>query len=396
MYKFTGGLLIFFSGLGLGWFMHNHWGNEPMQTAQPVMFTPLRTVNPESPASALSPTLPIQVDSLASLLGRNAFEAVLARYETLQLQASETVVADARAEILAYARLLIADRHFSLAKQLLEKFLVAAFRDVEARSLLAAALHGQGDFRAAIDHLYVARGYAFRPAMLKEITGHIRAIVAERSQSLRNDNDHHALLAMYQQLTQLEPDHAAYFMGLAATQLAMDDKEAARRSLLLVSHDPDVGAQAQAMLSELRIALNEVQDTQPPVSVTEVVGIPLERSGNHFIVEAKPSQRQRIRLLIDTGASLTIFIPEVLEQQGIRYKATGRSGVFNTANGPVQAPIYIFDALSVGDWQVNQLEVGILDLGSGSGIDGLLGMNFLSHFQFFIDQNEAQLRLSVN
>lgn len=396
MYKLTGGLLIFLSGLGLGWFMHNHWGIEPMQTAQPVMLAPLRTVSPGAPASALSPTLPVQVDSLLALLRGNEFEAVLARYESLQLQASETVVADARAEILAHARRLIADRHFSLAGKLLNRFLVAAFRDVEARSLLAATLHGQGDFRAAIDQLYVARGYAFRPAMLKEITGHIRSLVAERSQSLRNDNDHHALLALYQQLTQLEPDHAAYFMGLAATQLAMDDKEAARRSLLLVSHDPDVGAQAQAMLSELSVALAEEQDTPPQVSVTEVVGIPLQRSGNHFIVGAKPAQGRRIRLLIDTGASLTIFTPEVLEQQGIRYKATGRSGVFNTANGPVQAPIYILDALSVGDWQVNQLEIGILDLGSRSGIDGLLGMNFLRHFQFFIDQNEAQLRLSVN
>jgi predicted aspartyl protease len=26
-------------------------------------------------------------------------------------------------------------------------------------------------------------------------------------------------------------------------------------------------------------------------------------------------------------------------------------------------------------------------------VDGLLGMNFLNHFQFFIDQNEARLRL---
>jgi len=38
----------------------------------------------------------------------------------------------------------------------------------------------------------------------------------------------------------------------------------------------------------------------------------------------------------------------------------------------------------------------VLDLGDRSGLDGLLGMNFLNHFQFFIDQNEALLRLSAN
>ena len=117
---------------------------------------------------------------------------------------------------------------------------------------------------------------------------------------------------------------------------------------------------------------------------------------NHFIVDARPASGRSIRLLIDTGASLTILTPDVLEQHGIGYQNTGRSGVFNTANGPVRAPIYKLDSLSVGDWQVNQLEIGVLDLSGGSNIDGLLGMNFLRHFQFFIDQNEALLRLSIN
>ena len=80
----------------------------------------------------------------------------------------------------------------------------------------------------------------------------------------------------------------------------------------------------------------------------------------------------------------------------MRYRETGRSQLFNTANGQVRAPIYILELLSVGDWYVQQLEIGILDLGGEAGFDGLLGMNFLSHFRFFIDQNENVLRLSLN
>jgi hypothetical protein len=85
-----------------------------------------------------------------------------------------------------------------------------------------------------------------------------------------------------------------------------------------------------------------------------------------------------------------------LQQHGIAYQDTGRIGVFNTANGPVQAPVYKLDYLAVGGWQVHHLEIGVLDLGDRSGLDGLLGMNFLNHFQFFIDQNESLLRLSAN
>jgi clan AA aspartic protease (TIGR02281 family) len=128
----------------------------------------------------------------------------------------------------------------------------------------------------------------------------------------------------------------------------------------------------------------------------EVVGIPLHRSGNHFIVDAQPAHGADLRLLIDTGASLTMLTPGALERRGMRYKDTGRTGVFNTANGQVRAPIVKLDTLVVGDWQVTQLEVGVLELGGRSDIDGLLGMNFLRHFQFFIDQNEGVLRLTGN
>ena len=318
------------------------------------------------------------------------------RYESLQLEMGDVVAANARTQILSYARQLIAESHFSLVEQLLQRFLVAAYRDVEARILLAEVYLGEKDFHAAIDQLYEVRGYAYRPVMLQRISSRIRSIVAERVLSLKRNNDKNALLALHQHLTQLEPDHAPWFIGLAAAQLALDDQEAARRSLRLVSQDADVGAQAQAMLSELTIVLAEVHDTEPQVSAAEVVGIPLHRSGNHFIVDARQARGQNIRLLIDTGASLTMFTPDVLEQHGIRYQNTGRTRVFNTANGPVRAPVYILDSLSVGDWQVNQLEIGVLDLSGSSNIDGLLGMNFLKHFQFFIDQNEALLRLSVN
>jgi clan AA aspartic protease (TIGR02281 family) len=396
MHKFSAGFLILMAGWGLGWYAHTHWSADPIRSAQPDISAPSKPVNADESAADFLPAAPDHMDDIASLLQRNEFEAAAERYESMQVQAGDVAVADARTQILAHARRLNAERRFGLAEQLLQRFLVAAYHDVEARILLAAAYRGKADFHAAIDLLYEARGYAYRPAMLKKIARRIQSNVAELAQSLKRSNDHNALLALYQHLTQLEPDHAPWFMGLAAAQLALEDNEAARRSLLLVSQDPDVGAQAQTMLSELSLASAELQDTEPQEATTEVVGIPLHRSGNHFIVDAKPARGRNIRLLIDTGASLTIFTPDVLEQRGIRYQDTGRTGVFNTANGPVRAPIYKLDALSVGDWQVSQLEIGVLDLGGRSAIDGLLGMNFLSHFQFFIDQNEALLRLSVN
>jgi len=394
--RFTVGLLIFMAGWGLGWYSYDHWGADPIQSAQSLVPAPSKPLSPGDAVADHVPSLPDRVDTIANLLKRNDFRAVLERYEVVQVQADEEALAEARTQILARARRLIADSQFSLAEQLLQLFLVAAYRDVEARVLLAAAYQGQDDFHSAIDALYEARGYAFRPAMLQRINRRIRSTVTELTRSLKRDNNQNAMLALYQQLTLLEPDHARWFMGLAATQLALEDKEAARRSLLLVAEDPDVGAQAQTMLAELDLALADIQNAEPQDFATEVIDIPLHRSGNNFIVDARPVDGRSLRLLIDTGASLTILRPEVLEQRGIRYQDTGRTGVFSTANGQVRAPVYKLDALMVGDWQVSQLEIGVLDLGGRAAFDGLLGMNFLRHFQFFIDQSEAVLRLSIN
>jgi clan AA aspartic protease (TIGR02281 family) len=278
------------------------------------------------------------------------------------------------------------------AIELLTRYLQNDYRDVEAHLLLAQARKEGGDLRAAIGQLYEAKGQAWRPETLEELDRRIRSAVSEYADALRQRGDSAGLLALYQDLTQLEPSYAPYFIGLATAQLALDDPGAARQSLLLVAQDPDVGARARELLEriELAAAATRPQETAAPAS--EVAGIPLMRSGNHFLVDARLGTRSA-RLLIDTGASLTMLTPATLKRHSNIAHETGRTGIFTTANGRVRAPIYRLDTLSVGDWQVSGLEVGVLDLGN-PGIDGLLGMNFLSHFQFFIDQNESLLRLS--
>ena len=396
MRKLTVGLLIFMAGWWLSRFTYNYLDSEPLQPAKSFDRIGLESLVSDPSGARFAPKVSSSTDDIGSLLQRNEIETAVERYESVQDRGDDAAAENIRLQILAHARLLIAEQRFSLAEKLLQRFMLAAYRDVEAALLLGEAYLGKEDHIAAIDQFYEVRGYAYRPHMLQRINSRIRSTVIELTNTLNGKNDQAALLALYQRLTQLEPDHAPWFIGLAGAQLALDDTEAARRSLLLVSRDPDVGARAQAMLSELAIALARINDTQPVESAKEVVGIPLYRHGNHFIVDAKQGHGRNIRLLIDTGASLTMLSSSVLEQGGMHYQDTGRTAVFNTANGPIRAPVYKLDSLSVGDWQVNRLEIGVLDSDTGSNIDGLLGMNFLRHFQFFIDQNEAMLLLSVN
>ena len=143
----TVGLLVFMAGWGLGWDAHMHRSAEQGQSAQSVLPAASQSGKQEEASIVTTPMASGRVDGTLTLLQRNDFDAVMDRYEALQLQADEAAVADARIQILAHTRQLIADRRFILAEQLLQHFLVAAYRDVEARILLAAAYHGRRTFR---------------------------------------------------------------------------------------------------------------------------------------------------------------------------------------------------------------------------------------------------------
>jgi len=394
MLRLLAAVLIFTAGWLLGWGMRVQ---PPVQLRDSVDLQPppvLLDGPPAVAAAAPSAATPAALDELAASLQRQDVDAVMVLYARVQREADSAVLNAAHSQVLAHAHSLLEAQRFDDAEHVLQALLQQSYRDVEARVLLAAAYQGQDAWQSAIDQLYEARGYAYKPATLRGISNRIRSYVATLTRLLKQQDDASELLGLYQQLVQQEPDYAPYFIGLADAQLALDDLEAARRSLSLVAQDPAVGAQAQSSLAEINQALAERQDDGLQQSAA-VVGVPLQRNGNHFIVSARPANTRSIQLLIDTGASLTVFSPAVFEQRGIRYADTGKTGVFNTANGAVQAPIYRLAALTIGDWQVNELDIGVMDL-DGAGVDGLLGMNFLSHFQFFIDQNESELRLSIN
>ena len=396
MYKPLTLLLFLTAGLVLGWTAHDRWGARPVQQTESGFPTVISLQDSEQPVTAPGQDSVEPVDSVAQLLQDGAYAAAVERYESLQALADEVGMQQSREAILSYVQQRIQAQDFAAATQLLQGFLLASYRDADARLLLAEVYYGQQDYQAAIEQLYKARGDAFRPEMLARITRRIRLVVNAQAELFRKSEDTGALLDLFQNLTQQEPDYAAYFVELAIAQLALDDREAARRSLELVMYDAGVGEQAQAMLLTLQQAATVMPDPNSSAVATEVAGIPLTRRGQHFLVDVHPGDDGRLRLLIDTGASMTIVTPAALQQQGVAYRDTGRTRVFNTANGPVRASIYVIEMLSVGDWYIRDLEVGVLELGGQADMDGLLGMNFLSHFRFFIDQNESLLRLSLN
>jgi len=107
--------------------------------------------------------------------------------------------------------------------------------------------------------------------------------------------------------------------------------------------------------------------------------------GDLIVVDAVvvgPSGRAQLRLVLDTGAVLTAFVPGVA--QAIGYTSNDRVAwsVVRTAAANERGYIAQLGHITTVGFTVPDLHVVIAEL--GHGIDGVLGMNFLSDFNFEI------------
>ena len=291
-----------------------------------------------------------------------------------------------RTTLIQHLNTLLRVKDYLHADQILSAYLNEEYRDVDVLLLRARLYWLQGHHIQAIETLYDAKSYEYRTPQLALITQRIRTYVADYDRQLQNTDEQQTRLALYEYLVQVEPDHSPYFIALARTQLSQNMLDEARQALFLVESDPRVSDEARQLLSQIEDTVTFSQASQ--------ISIPLIRQGEHFLIDARINDRVAVRLLIDTGASMTVLRDDILLAAGLFKPARPSLQLFSTANGLVEGAVYRLDNLSIGDQNVANIEVAALDLASLHSADGLLGMNFLKHFKFFIDQTKPELRLS--
>ena len=75
-------------------------------------------------------------------------------------------------------------------------------------------------------------------------------------------------------------------------------------------------------------------------------------------------------------------------------RSAGRSIRLGTAGGVVTAPLYSVDALYLGPLRIDDPRVAVMPLEGMEDIDGLLGMDQLSRFDYRIDPADERLLLA--
>lgn len=204
-------------------------------------------------------------------------------------------------------------------------------------------------------------------------------------QIYKTDTNIDTQLDLFSYLVQKYPSYSFYRFALAKLYLVLGYTEEAKSELFILTDSNLYGSKAKQLLNSI-VSISEDDNSKTS-------SIPLFKYGNHFVVSAISSGIE-MKLLIDTGTTFTVFTPRLLAEIKKKHGLT-KIGKVNllTANGEVAANLYRIKSFILGNYEITDLDVAEAAT-EIEGLDGLLGMNALSNYNFFIDQSDNMLSIT--
>ena len=233
----------------------------------------------------------------------------------------------------------------------------------------------------AIKHAYEVQYHVFNEVKNRNAINFSRSLVQQFADGLIKNNHWLELRDLVEEVTVFDPQNLNLQWLFVRAQFQLGEFEYARDAIKPLLSEPNYKIKALALLAEIEVALRKPQS------------IPLNRQGEHFIVQALMNDTFKVSLMLDTGASISLLSEpafEVLNQYSeVLYVKDVK---LNTAGGTITASIYQVAEFAIQGYIVNDFVFAVSSFVS-EGNDGLLGMNFLKHFDFHIDQNNGLLVL---
>lgn len=143
----------------------------------------------------------------------------------------------------------------------------------------------------------------------------------------------------------------------------------------------------------------QMQPSAPPVlspgpTTSDQITVPVMRVGRSLVVQTKLNGSRDARLILDTGAEITVLSHAAALDAGLLPSQTVATVTLNTAGGSVRADVFRVGTVSVGTAEVNNVAVAVHDLPDApAGVDGLLGLTFLDRFLVTLDAQKGELHL---
>ncbi len=134
----------------------------------------------------------------------------------------------------------------------------------------------------------------------------------------------------------------------------------------------------------------ELERSPSPKGLTKISFTP----GLPVLVRVKINGAGPITLILDTGADRTLVAPVALQRLGISTE-NGPRGILKGVTGASDVDAVWVNSLEVGEARVGPLLIIAFD-GDLKNADGLLGRDFLAHFNVTIDSKEQVVTLAPN
>jgi clan AA aspartic protease (TIGR02281 family) len=107
-----------------------------------------------------------------------------------------------------------------------------------------------------------------------------------------------------------------------------------------------------------------------------------------------PATTTAARLVLDTGAAATALVPEVIERIGYTRRDSFKKAKVHTAVGEEKGYWIRVAELTVLGVTTPDFALAVFPLGD-QGIDGLVGMNFLRHFNVELRPVERRILVEL-
>jgi predicted aspartyl protease len=316
--------------------------------------------------------LPKEIEQVALAIRAGEYARALDLVETLERSELEFHMGKLR--FLAEAqRLSPAD-----ALELMQSYVALYNRDVPALWLLAELYQRNGRMQAALEPLYGVVRETGDAEERERARQRIKLLVDAIAQGLAQRGELANLKEFGDELIELDPhdEHYRYLAALWAVEAA--DPVAARAHLELLP----TYAISDAELHRLETRIERLEAAGLAGQGEGAIRIPLQREGGRLLVRARLDERQTIRMLVDTGASISALKPHV-----VRGARRGPEISIRTASGVVRAPLITLESLELDQLKVEALPVAVMELEDLGEVDGVLGMDVLGQLDLSLDQD---------
>ena len=358
---------------------------------KPVVTQQLATTN-SAPSPAIKPIDSDTVDSAPTTTSaltsaqqyfeQGLFIEAIAALEQLQRE-DEDAANKLKQQWMAVLESWVKEKKFSGLDAFIEAFLARFPYDLIVMEVQAESWVARGQVTAAINQYHALISNTFNITQEEYYQSRIHHLGSEQLSAFKSNEAWQSVVNFADQLRQQEPDYPPYLLAQAEAYVRLEQFDPARQLLEQLLEISLYREQARSLLAEIdRLLLRES-------------AIKLEPMGEHYLVSGLINDDLPIRLMIDTGASVSVItrarFDEIESWAAPEYQG---ESLINTAGGQVRAPVYRFERFQIDEFYINDVSFVVMDIQEMSDYHGLLGMNFLKQFKFSIDQANNLLILS--